>query len=124
MQLTSYSCAICNLDMEKILFQLFFVCPFSQACWNLVGINWNLIKPPHLGMIIDARINFANPVFREVLITACWSIWCSRNNLIFDNKACLLANWKAHFKHEIGLICIKSKPGRADFLQLRLESIS
>ncbi|KAG0529488.1 hypothetical protein BDA96_05G102700 [Sorghum bicolor] len=105
------------------MYHLFFICPFSQACWNFVGITWNL-NLPHLGMIIDTRISFGNPVFMEVLITACRSIWCHRNNLIFDGKTCSLANWKAHFKHEFGLICIKSKPSRIDSLLLWLKSIS
>jgi len=123
MHLTSYTCAICNLDVEETMYHLFFECPFSQACWNLVGVSWNL-NLPHLDMILDARLSFGNPIFREVLITACWSIWCSRNNLIFDGKACSLANWKVHFKLEFGLICIKAKPSRADSFSLWLESIS
>ena len=91
MQLNSYSCAICNMNVEETLFHLFFECSFSQACWTYVGINWELNLPP-LDMIITARNNFGSPMFREVLLTTCWSIWCSRNDLIFDGKACSMVN--------------------------------
>lgn len=84
MHLSSYTCAICTTNTEGTLMHLFFECPFSQACWNSIGINWNLALPP-LDMIIDSRLTFGSPIFREIIITACWCIWTARNGVIFDN---------------------------------------
>jgi hypothetical protein len=60
-------------------------------------------------MVIEARRSFGHPIFREIMITACWVIWKLRNNIIFDNGNCSLSSWKHIFKEELGLVCIKAK---------------
>jgi hypothetical protein len=37
----NYNCVLCNNNIEEIAFNLFFSCPFSQACWRLLGIHWD-----------------------------------------------------------------------------------
>ena len=108
-----YSCAICNLGNEETCMHLFFERPFSLDCWTYLGINWNMNLPP-LDMIIEARTAFESPIFREIVIITCWTIWTSRNGLIFDNKPCIMNNRKARFREEIGLICIKAKSNLAE----------
>ena len=115
MYLDDYNCAICNSNVEETCMHLFFECPFSLSCWNHIDIHWDLSLPP-LDMLIEARTTFGSPIFREILITACWTIWNSRNGLIFDGKPCTLNSWKALFRTEIGLICIKAKPSLAGSL--------
>lgn len=124
MHLSSYFCAICNINAEESIMHLLFECPFSQSCWwNLIGVSWNLVLPP-LDMIIEARMKFGAAIFREVVISAGWCIWISRIGVLFDNKPCNITSWKIHFKEEIGLICIKAKPSRAGSLKLSLENIT
>lgn len=120
--LEDYSFAICRDDIEEACMHLFFECPFSRACWNCIGISWNLDLPP-LDMIIEARSIFGSTYFREITITACWIIWTSRNRLIFDGILCTIAKWK-DFKTQIGLVCIKAKPHLAGALELWLENLS
>jgi len=74
--------------------------------------------------MIESRTDFGRVIFREVVIAACWSIWTSRNGLIFDNEPCSIATWKIRFKEEFGLICIKAKPSRAGPLKQWLENIT
>lgn len=102
MHLPSYLCAICNTNSEETISHLFFECPFAQSCWTVIGIQWNFSIPP-LDMVIEARNAFGSSIFKEVMITACWTIWTSRNGLIFDNKACNVVSWKNRFKEEFGL---------------------
>ena len=101
---------------------LFFECPFSTACWNFVGIRGNF-ELPCLDMVLQARSDFGRSFSREILITACWTIWTSRNRLIFDAIPCSFISWKESFKNEIGLVCIKAKPSLAGALRLWLESL-
>jgi len=59
-------------------------------------------------MLTKARINFGSHIFREIFITAAWTIWKVRNGAIFDNKAVSLTEWKILLKEEIG----SSRPNR------------
>lgn len=106
--LEDYSCVLCNGSCEETLEHLFFTCPFSQNCWHSLHIYWNTGLQP-LDMVIEARTNFGHPIFRELMITACWIIWKMRNSIIFDNGTCSLHLWKTMFKEELGLVCIKAK---------------
>jgi hypothetical protein len=46
---------------------LFFSCPFSDACWILLGVHWDL-SFDFQQMILMARLNFNSVIFREVSI--------------------------------------------------------
>ena len=59
-------------------------------------------------MVIEARDVFGNHIFKEIIITACWIIWTTRNRVIFDNACFSLNIWKEDFKKELGLVCIKT----------------
>jgi len=107
--LDDYNCVLCNSGCEETLLRLFLSCPFSQDCWNTLHIHWNLNLDP-LDMVIEARTTFGHCIFREIMITACWIIWKTRNDIIFDNGVCNLSVWKRHFKEELGLVCTKAKP--------------
>lgn len=121
MQLSDYSCVLCPNGVEETCFHLFFECPFSLNCWNLININWNFNLQP-LDMLIQARTSFGSPIFREIFITACWIIWKERNGIIFDNKATSPRVWKIHLKEELGLVCIKAKKRIAEPLKIWCEN--
>ena len=123
MHLDSYNYVLCNLNCEETCFHLFFECPFSRDCWSTIPINWNL-NVSALDMIIQARENFGNANFREIVITACWIIWTTRNGVIFDNGQININIWKRRFKEELGLVCTKAKPNRQTSLSLWRDSYS
>jgi len=114
---TCYMQLWCWGDMYASIFE----CPFSITCWNFIGILWNP-DPPCLDMVLQATADFGRSFFMEILITACWTIWTSRNRLIFDAIPCSFVSWKENFENEIGLVCIKAKPSLAGALRLWLES--
>lgn len=70
--------------------------------------RWNLNLDP-LDMVIEARTNFGHRIFREIMITATWIIWNTRNGVIFDNGTRNLLVWKKQFKEEFGLVRTKAK---------------
>jgi hypothetical protein len=41
MYLRSYSCVLCNANVEETVEHLFFECSFSSWCWRLLDIDWN-----------------------------------------------------------------------------------
>jgi hypothetical protein len=88
--LEDYSCVLCSSGSEETLEHLFFTCPFSQDCWDTLHIYWNTNLEP-LDMVIKARTIFGHSIFRELMITACWIKWKTRNNIIFDNGNCNLS---------------------------------
>ena len=105
-RLDDYNCVLCSTNTEETCFHLFFTCPFitcpfSAACWNSINISWNT-NLEHLDMVCQARISFGSKIFRELVITACWVIWTTRNGVIFDGKAHSLNQWKRAFKDELG----------------------
>ncbi|RCV12993.1 hypothetical protein SETIT_2G311300v2 [Setaria italica] len=97
-----YNCVQCIENCEETLSHLFFECPISQACWIFLGINWDVNLPP-LDMIIQAREQFGNCIFREIVIIASWAIWTHRNGIIFDGLEKSLARWKHSFEEELKL---------------------
>jgi len=97
MILDDYNCVLCNLDCEESSFHLFFECPFCRDCWATIPITWNL-NISALDMILQARQDFDNSIFREIVITACSVIWTTRTGVIFDNGQININQWKRQFK--------------------------
>lgn len=100
MVLHDYSCVLCSGQVEDTLMHIFFLCPFSQVCWDFVDIHWNFNIDP-ITLVIQAQQDFGLRCLREVMISTCWSIWCHRNSIIFYSASTSLVRWKAHFRVEI-----------------------
>ena len=111
MHLDDYNCVLCNLGCEETSFHLFFECPFSRDCCATIPVDGNLNLTP-LDMVLQARADFNNAIFREIAITACWVIWNTRNDVVFDNGQINIHLWKRQFKEEFGLVCTKAKAAR------------
>jgi hypothetical protein len=111
MHLDDYNCVLSNLGCEETSFHLFFECPFSRDWWATIPIDWNLNLTP-LDMVLQARADFKNAIFREIAITACWVIWNTRNYVVFDTGQINIHLWKRQFKEEFGLVCTKAKAAR------------
>jgi hypothetical protein len=71
-----------------------------------------------LDMVIEAREAFGSRIFREIFIIACWVIWLTRNDVIFDNVQINISTWKSKFKEELGYVCTKAKPEKQAQLNL------
>lgn len=121
MHLDDYTCVLCSTGCEETGFHLFFECSFSQSCWSTIPIAWNTNLQP-LDLIIEARTDFGNALFREIFISACWVIWTTRNSIIFYNGNGNLSNWKREFREELDLVCIKAKPSRQHALKAWRDS--
>lgn len=84
MDFDSFSCELCILQRPETVNHLFFLCNFTKACWNTIGVTyvptrtiWNIIAQ------IKAKLGV--PFFMEIIILMAWSIWKTRNNWMFNN---------------------------------------
>jgi hypothetical protein len=64
----------------------FFWCLFSDACWTHLGIKWDL-SLEFQAMVLNTRFHFNSVIFREIFIISAWSLWCHRNDIIFDGAS-------------------------------------
>nr|TKW26925.1 hypothetical protein SEVIR_3G223100v2 [Setaria viridis] len=113
MHLDSYNYVLCVEQVEEVRYHLFFDCPFSQACWIFLGINWDTTLDS-LQMILKAKQDFSKAFFREIIIISCWSIWCHRNDIIFDGASLSFAAWRHLFEKEVKLVTLRVKPAMRD----------
>jgi hypothetical protein len=81
--LHTYSCVLCDSNVEETLVHLFLNCTFSAWCWRLVGINRNNTLPT-MERLESARAAFSLPNFMEIVILMAWCIWIMCNIVIFD----------------------------------------
>lgn len=51
------SCVLCQSTAVEDLIHLFFLCPFAQNCWNLLGIAWDTTLSFE-GMFIRAKLDY------------------------------------------------------------------
>jgi hypothetical protein len=102
-------------NVEEDVRNLFFGCPFSDACWTFLGVEWDLSLDFH-AMVLNARIHFNSIIFREVFIIGCWAIWCHHNDIIFDGASLSFSLWKSFFVKELQAVALRAKPRVRDKL--------
>jgi hypothetical protein len=110
----SYSCVLCNGDVEETTEHLFFDCPLSDRCWRLglVDINWDLSVPFPDRMRI-AKASFGNPrIFMEITLVAAWCIWSVRNGIFFDGATLSLWRWKRLLREELSLTVLRCQSSK------------
>ena len=98
----NYNCVLCSNNIEETAFHLFFSCPFSQTCWQHLGINWDFTRE-FFEMMQQAKTQSQNPFFMEFFTIAAWQIWKQRNNFIFDRGRPSFISWKISFCEEARL---------------------
>ena len=109
MVLDSYACELCNTGQEETLEHLFFQCPFAVSCWNLLHLQVPL-QATVLEIMDSLAAQLRMPIFMNILILLCWTIWCTRNGVIFENQSASLPSCKVFFKKEITLLLHRVKP--------------
>ena len=108
MALQDFNCVLCNAAVEESLSHLFLECPFATQCWGLINIQTNQHSDPFQNLQ-SFRDQLRVPFFMEVIILMAWTIWRSRNGLIFwqVNPSILLA--LQNFKVELQLLLLRAK---------------
>lgn len=117
MQLQSFNCEICLSHREETLLHLFWECPFAKDCWGLFNLE-TVEQGSTTANILALKNQLNSQFFMVMIILLCWTIWKSRNNLIFNNIDVNLQNCKAILVKEIRLIALRVKQSQgANFEQ-------
>ena len=118
MHLCSYDYVVCVGYLEESIIHLFFDYPFSQACWIFLDIHYKS-SLPLLNMVNAACEQFGSVFFREVIVLACWTIWCNHNRIIVENEVISISRCKAFFfLREVNLVLLKAEPAIGDKLKI------
>jgi hypothetical protein len=82
MVLESYDCILCKGGIEETLEHLFLECPFAIVGWGFIGLN---MAHNNIFSAIDSfKTQVDTPFFMSIIILLSWSIWISRNDLVFQ----------------------------------------
>jgi hypothetical protein len=82
---------------------LFFQCPFSQSCWNLLNLQIAL-QAPTLQSLDLLKFELHSPLFKSIFILLYWAIWTSRNGFIFQGIQPTVDGCGRTFKKELDLL--------------------
>jgi hypothetical protein len=103
-----YPCPMCDNPPEETLEHLIFSCPFSEECWQQIGMiwqnNWNRQQ-----LIQRGKEQWNKPMFMEIFIVAAWNIWKERTNLVFNGVTPNLNAWKQKVKTDMLLLVHRLK---------------
>jgi hypothetical protein len=119
----SYTCVLCSNNVEETAFHLFFSCPFSQACWWLLGIHWDFAGD-FFQMMRQTKQQFQHSFFMEIFIIVAWQILKQRNNFIFDGGRPSLESWKRLFCEEAKLQACRFCENKCHEFLLCIDSLS
>lgn len=122
MELEDYNCPLCIGLIEESLVHLFFSCPFASLCWNWIQVHTSeqLDTFQNLELIKE---QLRVPFFMEVILIMCWTIWKSRNDLIFSQVQPSLAQAKRFFKSEFALFLYRAKKSYFPFVSQWLNNL-
>jgi hypothetical protein len=122
MFLQSYNCVLCNALLEETVEHLFLHCDFAKECWSIIGLAIPFGYEPF--QIFDYfRRQLNVQFFMEIIILLCWSIWMSRNNLIFRNEEASKDKCKAIFRNVFALVILRAKKNYLPNISLWLEQL-
>lgn len=119
------TCVLCPLLIHEDVAHLFFTFNFSQRVWNYLQICW--VALPNMTtyqMAVTTREDFGQPFFTEVVFTAAWNIWTTRNAKVFRNERPLFRSWRHNFIHDITLLAHRIKRKYKDALLQWISSLS
>lgn len=99
----SYNCVLCMSSPEETVRHLFLDCPFARQCWQFIQVDIPLSSSfPEVSEQIRDQIQ--TRFFMVAIILICWTIWSSRNKLIFDGILPSVPRAKEIFQKELTLL--------------------
>ena len=108
MFLESYSCVLYQNDVEETQDHLFLNCPFAIAYWGVLSVDFT---PPrsYLDMVLTVKDQIHTAFFMTAIFTMCWTIWGTRNDLIFKGIPPEIGTSRGFFLKEILLLVHRVK---------------
>ena len=104
----SYSCVLCNLDIEETSLHLFWDCPFALNCWNSICHG----KNRGISVTDECMLSMATlpkEIATDIVIMGCWNIWMQRNGKIFKGIQPAETSWKHLLKKDLQVLGYRIK---------------
>ena len=80
----------CFYDDLETVHHLFFSCPFAQIVWRMIYFTYNIPPPSNVTNMFGKWLNGVRKNdkahIRSGVSAICWSIWTSRNDIIFNKQ--------------------------------------
>src|SRR4051812_11349264 len=77
----------CFCDSVETIEYLFLSCPFAKIIWRILYFTYNITPPTNITNMFGNWLNGMNKKnkarIRVGVSALCWSIWTSRNSIIF-----------------------------------------
>lgn len=108
MALQDYNCVLCNVVVEESLAHLFLECPFAIQCWGMINIQIDQQADPFQNLQ-NFKDQLRVPFFMEIIVLMAWTIWRSRNDLIFRQINPTLQVARQNFRAELQLLLLRAK---------------
>lgn len=108
MNLPSYNCVLCNQGCEESLEHLFLRCRFAKDWWASIGLSTPQQLNPEQ-TIEHFKSSLGVPFFVEIIVIMSWSIWKSRNSLIFEGMQASITSCRLLFCKEFALVILRAK---------------
>ncbi|WVZ53298.1 hypothetical protein U9M48_004264 [Paspalum notatum var. saurae] len=84
----SKQCCFCHKD--ETIKHLFFECRFARAVWAIIHAAFGLAQPRSVSNMFGSWLVSFKKEFKPLVLlgaaATCWSLWLSRNNLVFEKK--------------------------------------
>lgn len=120
MQLESYTCDLCILHKRETVPHLFLRCNFAKACQASMGVSVVTTRPVlQIFRLIKDKLQVS--FYMEIIIVMSWSIWCTRNDWVFNNIDPTVEDCKQKFMKEFSLLLFRSKPSMAPQMHAGLQ---
>lgn len=103
-----HNCVLCNGAVEESLNHLFLDCPFAVRCWRMINLQVDHNSEPFHNLQ-SFRDQLGVPFFLEIIILLAWTIWRSRNDLIFRQINPSLALARLNFNEEFQWLLLRAR---------------
>jgi hypothetical protein len=84
----SQKCCFCNNN--ETVDHLFLHCPFAKIVWRMIFFTYNIPPPSNVTNMFGNWLNGVSKrdkAYTRIGVSAiCWSIWTSRNDIIFNKQ--------------------------------------
>ena len=103
MALSTFYCAICNNGIEETLHHLFFQISLALDCCTLLQVQ-SLTSGSVFDIIESLKFQLNSPIFMSLIILLCWTIWITRNDLIFQGIQPSMGQCRNYLRKELTML--------------------
>ena len=110
MYLENYGCALCNENTEETSIHLFWNCPSTLHCWDLITPVKNISI-----LVFDEIQNACTKldIALDIVVMACWATWAVKNDRIFRYAPTHHQGWIHYLKEGLLTTQIRANAAKA-----------